>query len=191
MHLPDNESDYRDDQEHLDEDHPDQGHPDEDALDGMGDEALVWQLLLLVNPGDEETALRQFTAYRDAVEQAPDAVPAVWRVKDAIDWRSGFHVDAGDSATFIDAVNELASRWSIDLDWGGDPSDEDFLEAVDIPTLMATAYDRLREHGYTLWTWSTDSEAHAGWIGASRDDEAMRRVASALEIELRAGSDPF
>ncbi len=181
MQLPDNESDYGDDHEHS----------DEEALDELGDEALVWQLLLLINPGDEESALRQFTAYRDALEQAPGTVAQVWRVKDAIDWRAGFHVEAGDTATFIDALNELVSRWSIDLDWGGDPSDEDFLGAVDILTLMATAYDRLREHGYTLWTWSTDTGAHAGWIGASRDDEAMRLVAAALEIELRPGSDPF
>ena len=29
-------------------------------------EALVWQLLLLINPGDEETALQQFAAYQEA-----------------------------------------------------------------------------------------------------------------------------
>ena len=36
--------------------------PEEDSL-----EARVWQLLLLINPGDEETALQQFTDYREAV----------------------------------------------------------------------------------------------------------------------------
>ena len=56
---------------------------------------------------------------------------------------------------------------------------------------MAIAYDRLREYGYTLWTWNTASDAHAGWITLSRDDEAMRVVAPALGIEVRAASDAF
>ncbi len=60
---------------------------------------------------------------------------------------------------------------------------------------MATAYDRLREYHYTLWTWNTaggeDGEAQAGWITLSRDDEAMQAVAAALGIELRAGSDAY
>ena len=56
---------------------------------------------------------------------------------------------------------------------------------------MSTAYDRLRERGYTLWTWDTGSDSYGGWITRSGDDEAMRLVASALEIELRPGSDSF
>ena len=71
------------------------------------------------------------------------------------------------------------------------PSDEEFLDDTDIPALMSTAYDRLRERGYTLWTWDTGSDSVGGWITSSRDDEAMRLVAMALEIELRPGSDPF
>ena len=45
MHLPDNESDYGDFEI----------EPEDDA-DELSPEALAWQLLLLVNPGDEETA---------------------------------------------------------------------------------------------------------------------------------------
>jgi hypothetical protein len=73
-----------------------------------------------------------------------------------------------------------------------DPTDDDFLAITDVPTLMALAYDRLREYGYTLWTWNTSADdMHAGWITLSRDDDAMRALAAELGIELRAGSDAF
>lgn len=161
-------------------------------------EALVWQLLLLINPGDEDTALTQFAAYRDALaESGGDDDQPVWLLKDAIDWRSGFFVDAGDRQSLVDSVTELAARWNLRIDWGvEDPTDDEFLAATDVPALMATAYDRLREYHYTLWTWNAaggvdGDEVHAGWITLSRDDEAMQAVAAALGIELRAGSDAF
>ena len=182
MNLPDNEADYGDHE----------ADPDgiEDA-DELTTEALVWQLLLLVNPGDEETALRQFSHYREAVQEADEEVDPVWLLKDAIDWTSGFFVDWKDCESFIDSVTELVRRWNLEIDWGGDPSDEDFLDNTDVPALMSTAYDRLRERGYTLWTWDTGSDNYGGWITSSRDDEAMRLVAVALNIELRPGSDSF
>ncbi len=183
MHMPDNEADYGDQE----------SAPDDDGLEAeeLEAEALVWQLLLLINPGDEESALRQFAHYSDALELAgPEAQP-VWVLKDVIDWRSGFHVDWKDTASFVDAMTELVSRWNLDIDWGGDASEEEFLEATDVPALMATAYDRLREHGYTLWTWNTEGQGYAGWITSSRDDEPMRLLATALDIELHPGSDSF
>jgi hypothetical protein len=175
--------------------------PDDNYADGHGGtefgdddstEALVWQLLLLINPGDEETALRQFGAYQDASAGADD-VETAWLLKDVIDWTSGFFVAATDSATFIDAIAELVARWNLRVDWGvEDPTDDDFLAATDVPALMAVAHDRLREYGYTLWTWNTSADdMHAGWITLSRDDEAMRALAAELGIELRAGSDAF
>ena len=157
-------------------------------------EALVWQLLLLINPGDEETALQQFEAYREALAEGGDVdAEPVWLLKDVIDWRSGFYVDAQDRQSLVDSVTELASRWNLRIDWGvEDPTDDEFLAATDVPALMAIAYDRLREYHYTLWTWNAaGGEAYAGWITLSRDDEAMQAVAAALEIELRAGSDAF
>ena len=162
MTLPDNEADYGDFEMDPEDD------PDADALTP---EALVWQLLLLINPGDEDEP--------------------VWLLKDAIDWTSGFYVDWKDSESFVDSVTELVRRWNLDIDWGGDPTEEEFLDNTDIPALMSTAYDRLREHGYTLWTWDTGSDSYGGWITHSRDDEAMRLVATALDIELRPGSDSF
>ena len=156
-------------------------------------EALVWQLLLLINPGDEEMALQQFAAYRDALAEAdPDDGEPVWLIKDVIDWKSGFYVDWTDPQSLIDSISELAARWNLRIDWGvEDPTDDDFLDAVDVPVLMAVAYDRLREYGYTLWTWNTGGDAHAGWITLSRDDEAMRIVAPALGIEVRPASDAY
>ena len=107
-------------------------------------EALVWQLLLLINPGDEETALQQFAAYRDALAEADadagseDEVEPVWLLKDVIDWKSGFYVDWSDPQSLIDSITELAARWNLRIDWGvEDPTDDDFLDAVDVPVLMA------------------------------------------------------
>ncbi len=182
MMTPDNESDYGDY-----EAEPDSGLDAEE----LTPEALVWQLLLLVNPGDEETALRQFSHYRETMAEEGNDPEPVEAIRDAIDWTAGFYVDWKDTPTFIDCLNQLAARWNLRIDWGGETADDDFLEATDVPALMATAYDRLREHGYTLWTWDTGSDSYAGWITLSRDDEAMRLLATALEIELRPGSDSF
>jgi hypothetical protein len=179
MNLPDNEADYGD-------------HEPEPGLEveELSAEALVWQLLLLINPGDEETALRQFSHYRENMAEDEEGEP-IEAIREAIDWASGFYIDWKDTPTFIDCVNQLAARWNLEIDWGGDAADDDFVDATDIPALMATAYDRLREYGYTLWTWDTGSDSYGGWIASSRDDEAMRLLAAALQIELRAGSDSF
>lgn len=182
MHLPDNEADYGD---------HDIDPVETDDTAELTPEALVWQLLLLINPGDEETALRQFSHYREAMVEADAEDATVWALKDAIDWTSGFYVDWKDTATFIDALNELVRRWNLQIDWGGEASEDEFLDNTDIPALMSTAYDRLREYGYTLWTWDTGSDSFGGWITLSTDDEAMRLVAVALDIELRPGSDSF
>jgi len=167
------------------------------ADDDDAPEALVWQLLLLINPGDEEAALQQFSAYREALagtgEDDEDTEP-VSLLNGVIDWKSGFHVEAGDAGAFIDSINELAARWNLRIDWGvEDPGDDEFLAATDVPELMAIAYDRLREYGYTLWTWNTSDggDTHAGWIALSRDDEAMQVLAPALGIEVRPASDAF
>ncbi|MEO6518250.1 MAG: hypothetical protein ABIO17_04560 [Pseudoxanthomonas sp.] len=180
--MPDNEADYGDHEADP---------QDAEDIGELTSESLAWQLLLLVNPGDEDTAMRQFATYQDAVAESGEEVDPVWLLKDAIDWSSGFFVDWKDTETFIDSVNELVRRWNLEIDWGGEPSEEEFLAGTDIPALMSTAYDRLRERGYTLWTWDTGSDSFGGWITLSRDDEAMRVVAVAMNIELRPGSDSF
>lgn len=181
MSLPDHEFDP--------DDNFDQAFQDEDDIDLDDAEALVWNLLTLINPGDEETALRQFAAYRDAAGEPDAGDQAIWFIKEVIDWTSGFYVDEKDSEVLIDCLNQLAARYGIDIEWGGDPSDDDFLDSTDVPALLNTAYDRLREHGYTLWNWSTGNEAYAGWMAVSRDDEAMQQLASVMGIDVRRGSD--
>lgn len=158
--------------------------------------ARVWNLLLLINPGDEETALQQFDAWREAIDEAAGDEDAevdewLWTLKDVIDWRSGFCVDSKDVDAFVSAIDELAARWNLRIDWGGDFDDEEFSDSVDVPELMGVAYDRLREYGYSLWNWNTGGDSYAGWIALSRDDEGMLALGSLLEIELRPGSDPF
>jgi hypothetical protein len=156
---------------------------DEDA----DTEALVWQLLLLVNPGDEEAALQQFSAWQEAVAGtgAEDA-DAVLLLTEVIDWKSGFHVRDDDAGSLVDCLTELAARWNVHIDWGvEDPTDAGFLAGAELPSLLGVAFDRLREHGYTLWTWDTGNDAIAGWIASSRDDMAMHALAQALGIALR------
>lgn len=177
------------------EDDYDDGYDLHDDGDDEGADtaaAWVWNLLRLINPGDEETALRQFASYRDAVaEDEDDPQERLGALRDAIDWVSGFHVEAHDVEALIDSIDELAARWDIRIDWGGHPSDGDFLEQTDVPALMALAYDRLRESGYTLWTWNTGTDTHAGWIALSRDDDAMLELGALLGIEMRPASDAF
>lgn len=181
--MPDNSADYD-----LDDDLPD--------FDPEDRSALVWNLLLLVNPGDEAGALAQFDAWREAMEAqglSLDTGDDGWlrALDEAIDWRAGFYVEAQDAATFVQAIDELAARWNLRIDWGGDVDDEEFLAVEDVPALMAIAYDRLREHGYTLWNWNTGEDILAGWIALSRDDEAMAALCTLLDVEIRPGSDAF
>jgi hypothetical protein len=164
-----------------------------DAFDDIGDasvETLVWQLLQLINPGDEDTALQQFDDYRETVAPlAEDSYEPVQIVAHVIDWRSGFHIDAGDSRALVQVIDELCARWNLSIDWNGDPADDDFFEDMDGASLLGTAYDCLAEYGYTLWTWEADNGSHAGWITLTRDAEPMRELATALGINLRLGSE--
>jgi hypothetical protein len=185
MHAPDTEYDADDNFANAAHDFDAGDAIDEDA----GTEQLVWQLLLLANPGDEETALQQFGQYQDATADADDdEFEPAWVLKDIIDWKSGFQVHDDDAAALVEAITELVSRWNLELDWGvEDPTDDEFLAAADTAALIRTAYDALRAHGYTLWLWETGTETTAGWITLSRDDEAMRAIAPALGIEVRTG----
>ncbi len=176
-----------------DEFESDEGAFDEDEEIDTGDlEALIWNLLVLINPGDEESALRQFSAWRDGMAEAGgDEDEAMFVLRRAIDWSSGFFVDWKDTESFVASIDELAARWNLRIDWGGDTSDEDFIDGVEVASLMAVAHDRLREHGYTLWQWNSGGDDYSGWIALSRDDEAMQQLCMALGVEVRPGSDPF
>lgn len=163
---------------------------DEDDGDDDSVESRVWQLLLLINPGDEDMALQQFADYRDAAAQAnDDEIEPIDIIRRVIDWRSGFYVDAQDTHALMQAIDELSSRWNISIDWGGDPDDDDFHADMDAPSLFATAYDRLAEHGYTLWAWETEDDSYAGWVTLKRDNEPFRELATLLGINMRLGSE--
>lgn len=158
---------------------------DDNTLD-----AHVWQLFLLINPGDDDAAFQQFAAYRDAVGETPDDEIDVARVVGQVaDWRAAFQVDAADTQALVQAIDELAARWNIAIDWNGDPQDEDFHADADAAELLATAYDNLAPHGYTLWLHDTDDDSFAGWMTLSRDTEAMRELATELGMHLRLGSE--
>ena len=150
-------------------------------------EALVWQLLLLVNPGDEDAALQQFAAYQEGMQHDAEA-PPLDLLRDAIDWKAGFFVADDDPRALVESLDELAARYGLRIDWDLDPDDDAALDDAEVTALLATAYDRLREHHYTLWTVETGSAHHAGWMTRQRDDEALARVARALGIHARAGA---
>jgi hypothetical protein len=162
---------------------------DDDFADEADDsvESQVWQLLALINPGDEDTALRQFAAWRDVQAESGDGADPVETVGEVIDWTSGFRAD--DAATLVQALNELAARWNLAIDWDGDPDDEEFFDEREPTDLLATACDRLLEHGYTTWIYESPAAAHAGWITLTRDAEPMREIATALGINLRLASE--
>jgi len=168
------------------DDYDDERDDDDDGDDSV--ESQVWQLLLLINPGDEDGALQQFTEYRDLVEEEGDDDP-MRIVAQVTDWRSGFEVDADDTRGLVDAINELVARWNLQIDWDGDPDDDEFHEDVDGPELFNRAFDQLNAHGYTLWSREADADdVYAGWITRSTDDEPMRIVATTLGINLRLGN---
>lgn len=167
---------------------------DDDDLDAQFDdaddsaEALVWQLLLLINPGDEEAALQQFNDYREAAgELDADALDPIAVLGRVIDWRAGFMVEVSDLRTLMQVLEELAARWNIAIDWGGDADDDGFLDDLDAAEVCSIAGDRLAESGYTLWTWETDEDTCAGLMTRTRDREALRAIAAALGIHIRRG----
>jgi hypothetical protein len=160
--------------------------PEADIDEDAAIEALAWQLLLLINPDDEDAAMQQFAVCRDALDEGVDPVTVL---RDAIDWKSGFFVTDTDPAGLIEVLDELSARFNLRIDWGvDDPSDEDFLDDAEVPALINLAYDQLREHHYTLWTWEASGEHYAGWITHARDNEALPVVATALGFHVRTGA---
>lgn len=149
-------------------------------------EAIVWQLLLLINPDDEDAAQAQFAQWRETEPVDIDA--AMDRLDEVIEWKAGFRIAEGDMRGLVENLDELAARWRLRIEWGAeDPTDEEFLAATDVPALIGTAFDRLREHHYTLWVRDAGADLYAGWITQSRDDDAMRAIGEALGLHLRPG----
>ena len=108
-------------------------------------ESMAWQLLLLINPGDEDSARLQFEAWQDALAGwSPDdaQAPVLDALRNAIDWRAGFTVEAGDTAGLVQCLDELAARFDLTLDW--DEDDDGVPGDSDVPGLISFAHDRLR-----------------------------------------------
>ena len=160
--------------------HAQAGVDDDAAL-----EVVAWQFLLLVNPDDEDAALQQFAAFRQALDEAGEEADPVPLLRDAIDWRAGFHVGELDAQGLMEALDELAVRWRLHIDW---ELDDDARELPDTSVLLQTAFAQLRERHYCLWTMETGEPTLAGWITHERDMEAMQLVASALGMPARPGA---
>ncbi len=152
---------------------------EDDAL-----EMVAWQFLLLVNPDDEDAALQQFAAFRLALDDAGDDADPVPLLRDAIDWKAGFHVGEEDAQGLMEALDELVGRWRLRIDWG---VDDDAGEPPDTSALLQAASIQLRERHYSLWTAETGEATLSGWITHERDEEAMQLVAGALGLSARPG----
>jgi len=167
----------------------------ENDFDEADFEARIWNLLVLINPGDDELALQQFNRWRELLADQGEPVEpdSDWLqpLLAAINWQSGLEVERDDLESLMSAVNELSARFNLQVDWGGDLDDEDFAQDLDGVQLMSTAFDRLREHNYTLWSVDAGSEGFTGWMALTRDDDAMLALCSLLNVEVRLGSDPF
>ena len=68
-----------------DDSYEERDYDDDDSEDTV--EKYVWQLLLMINPGDEEAAKKQFSDYRNEVEDQGDDDP-IRLVGQVTDWRS-------------------------------------------------------------------------------------------------------
>lgn len=161
--------------------HPQAGVDDDDALD-----VVAWQFLLLVNPDDEDAALQQFAAFRQALDEAGDDADPVPLLRDAIDWKAGFHVAEDDAQGLMEALDELVSRWRLHIDWGLD-DEAPHAPLPDTTELLHSAFAQLRERHYSLWTTETGEATLAGWITLERDAEAMQLIAGALGMHARPG----
>jgi len=152
-------------------------------------EVLAWQWLLRINPGDEESAVQQFQAFRETLgdDDAPGSVQAA--LEAATDWRSSFRIAEDARATLIDALTTLSERFRVEIDWDvEDPTDDDALAGASTSALLEAAYDQLRVAGYTLWTWDTGDDTVAGVIAPRDDDEGMRVIGHGLGFDLRPGA---
>jgi len=167
---------------------PERDDGEDDAHDGDL-EAIAWQWLLRINPGDEDAATQQFQAFREALggDDAFESVRAA--LESATDWRASFRVPEDERATLIDAIDTLAERFRVELDWGvEDPTDDVALGSASTHALLDTAYDQLRVAGYTLWTWDTGDDSVAGVMAPRDDDEGMRVIGHALGLDVRPGA---
>jgi len=167
------------------------GHDFDDGdAEHEGDlEVLAWQWLLRINPGDEEAATQQFQAYRELLGDDDDPEAVREALERVTDWRASFRIDETERTTLIDAIETLAERFRVDIDWGvEDPTDAAALAGASTGALIEAAYDQLRVAGYTLWTWDTGDDTVAGVLAPRDDDEAMRVLGNALGLDLRPGA---
>ena len=160
--------------------HAQAGVDDDAAL-----EVVAWQFLLLANPDDEDAARQQFAVFQRALEETGDNADPALLLRDAIDWKAGFHVAEDDAQGLMEALDELVARWRLHIDWGLD--EDDHAPLPDTAELLQTAFAQLRERHYSLWTRETGEATLAGWITREHDAEAMQLVAGALGMSARPG----
>lgn len=147
-------------------------------------EVIAWQFLLLVNPGDDEAALQQFRSVQHGLTDQGEDADISELLLQAIDWQAGFRVADEDAQGLMEALDELASRWRLNIDW---ELDEDADALPDPVRLLKLAFAQLRERHYSLWTLETGEDTVAGWITREADEEAMLLVVAALGLQARIG----
>lgn len=147
-------------------------------------EVIAWQFLLLVNPDDEDAAIQQFRGVQHALADRGEDADIGELLLQAIDWQAGFRVADDDAQGVMEALDELASRWRLHIDW---ELDEDAEALPDPVHLLTLAFAQLRERHYSLWTLETGEDTVAGWVTREADEEAMLLVVAALGLQARIG----
>lgn len=163
-------------------DHAFDGHQGIDEDDTP--EVVAWQFLLLVNPDDEDAALQQFRSVQHALAERGEDADIGELLLQAIDWQAGFRAADDDAQGVMEALDELASRWRLNIDW---ELDDDADALPDPVRLLKLAFAQLRERHYSLWTLETGEDTVAGWITREADEEAMLLVVAALGLQARIG----
>jgi hypothetical protein len=157
--------------------------PESDLDEDAAVEALVWQFLLLINPGDEDAAVQQLGEVREALAAGSDPIEAI---SHAIDWKSGFRIPEDDPAGITEAIDAIAERIGVRVEWDLDDEADDPFADVDAHILLQRAAVELRARGYGLWLWETGAPEAAGWIAQRSDEEAVAVVAGALGFHARS-----
>lgn len=164
-------------------------------FDEDGFEVWVWNLLVLINLGDEELVLQQFNCWCEylfedgqLLEVDSDWLLVLFIV---IVWQFGFDVECDDLELLQLVVNELLVCFNLQLDWGGDLDDEDFVEGLDGVQLMVIVFDCLCEYNYMLWSVDVGSDGFVGVMVLICDDDVMLVLCLLLNVEIWLGSDLF
>jgi hypothetical protein len=142
---------------------------------------------------DAHEAQNRTRRFREALNTANEVEyrSQLWMLAGVIEQET-FFVDWKDTESFVFAIDDLAAQYEVTVNWGvDDPFENDFLDNINVPTLMQRAHGDLLKHGLTLWNMNTQSDCYRGWILPALYDAAVLVLSQQLDGSFRPGSAPF